>query len=247
MLATVLSGCSKPPKSVVKKPEIVSSLGIEFIRVPGGTFNMGAEEFERPVHPVRISSFLMSKYEITNEQFETFKKVKRSRWSAEDRMPVAAVSRAEVLAFIEWLSMRDGRKYALPTEAQWEYAARAGTNGTSFPWGNDWRDGMGHIGGREWDTTAMNVGSFPANAYGLHDLIGNVSEMVRERYEEYKPGFRVDPVGLVQEPSDIPYVVRGLGIHDYFPWVWFRFRMYDDMLFKPITFRLVVIEDVKAE
>lgn len=243
----LLGGCSpQVHQGKVVKPDFVNSLGMEFVVVPGGSFLMGSEDgaTSEPVHKVTLSSFLIMTKEVTNAQFEEFKKVKRSVYSPDDKMPVMNATRAEVIAFINWLSKKDGRTYMLPTDAQWEYAARGGLEGKDYPWGDEWVDGMANIGGGEkpGGAKAKPVGSYPPNGFGLYDMCGNAAEMVRERGYFYMSHPQTDPIGPVQEPSTSEFVVRGLGVDSFFPWVWYSSSNFDNL--PPYTegFRLVVVQ-----
>ena len=198
-----------------------NSVGMEFVLIPPGRFTMGsslsaeetagqfgdkAEVFadEHPQHDVHISkAFFMGAYEVTNAQYRQFR---TDHYSGDyegeslnaDSQPATCVSQDDARAFCEWLSKRDGLTYRLPTEAEWEYACRAGSK-TLYPWGErinnrycnfadvnasslSWRDATADDG---YAVTAP-VGSFSANAFGLYDMIGNVWEWCADWYgEEY--------------------------------------------------------------
>jgi sulfatase modifying factor 1 len=131
--------------------------------------------------------------------------------------PVVHVSWNDAKAFCAWLSKKTGRTIVLPTEAQWEYAARAGTR-TAYPWGEDPNDGQGWINGadqtlkqqltnppvemeffnwRDGFTFTSPVGSFKANTFGVHDMTGNVWQWVEDGYGPYGEGPALDPRGAV--------------------------------------------------
>jgi formylglycine-generating enzyme required for sulfatase activity len=222
-----------------------NSLGMEFVEIPPGDFVMGSEKgpLSKPIRRVQMSRFLISKYEVTNAQFERFRKIKRSKYSPDDSMPVMAATRPEILEFIKWLSQKDGRVYLLLTEAQWEYSARGGLENMDFPWGSLWMDGKANIGEKGSGPIATPVGSYEPNGYGLYDMCGNAAEMVRERYYEYSAGFLTNPVGPVIEPSTSePYILRGLGIGEYMPHVWDRNMSFDDIRPTSEGFRLAIEE-----
>lgn len=246
IISAVLSGCVSHESNSSEVPTVYkNSLNMEFVELPQGEFEMGSNEGidTKPVHKVQLSSFMIMKYEVTNKQFEVFRYIKRSKLSPGDDMPVMSAKRQEVMEFIEWLSARDNVKYALPTEAQWEYAARGGLVGADYPWGDQWIDGKANIGGgdKRSKELATPVGSYEPNGFGLYDMCGNASEMVRERYYEYSSAVRINPLGPVEEPSDKPYLIRGIGIGEYFPQVWMRTMSFDDL--NPFTegFRLVIL------
>ncbi len=175
---------------------ILRDLGIEFemIDIPGGTFRMGdlsGEGFydELPVHSVTVPAFRLGKYEVTFAQWDAcvadggcggFSPNDKG-WGRGNR-PVIWVSWDDAQSFIKWLNGKTGGNYRLPTEAEWEYAARAKST-TEYSWGNDIGSNRANCDddecGDSYEYTAP-VGSFPANAWGLHDMHGNVWEWVQE-------------------------------------------------------------------
>jgi formylglycine-generating enzyme required for sulfatase activity len=207
----------------------LARLGFELVDVPGGTFMMGdlfgdGYENEKPVHQVTLSAFKMSQHEITNEQYCAFLNADPGRniegliyletsriVRQEDRYvstegfekhPVVGVTWYGAKSFCDWMGGR------LPTEAQWEYAARAAGDSIKYPWGNE-----------EPDSTKANfwilsesriatkpVGSYPPNALGLFDMAGNVWEWCHDWYGNYSTQPQVDPDGPT---SGVSRVVRG--------------------------------------
>ncbi len=123
-------------------PNFTNELGIEMILVPSGVFLMGSDArdvapHEQPAVQTTIGCFYMARFPVTNKQYEAFDPrhvIRRATW-ADETHPVVYVSSKDAIAFCEWLSKREGRKYRLPTEAEWEYAAR-GTDNRIFPWGD---------------------------------------------------------------------------------------------------------------
>ena len=186
------------------------------------------------VHTVEMSSFYMADKEVTNAQFEKFEPHKRGECTPSDDHPVANVTRAQVLAFAKWLGKKDGRKYGLPTEAQWEYGARGGIEGADYPWGDGLDESKALIGGR----LAKPVGSYPPNQYGLYDMCGNVGEMVHEAMYEYPNKAVIDP--KYPDAGDM-HIIRGRGVGDYMPWIWFRDEDFDDTPYPETGFRLVIL------
>ena len=172
--------------------------GIEFVQIPPGEFQMGStssesQSNERPVTQVRISrGFWMGKYEVTQRQWEAVMGSNPSHFTnCGGDCPVEAVSWEDVQEFIGKLNARSGgRPYRLPTEAEWEYAARAGTT----------EDRYGDLDEIAWyrsnsGRTPHLVGQKAANAWGLHDMLGNVWEWVQDWYGSYPGGSVTDPTG----------------------------------------------------
>ena len=167
----------------------------EVVVVPAGSFRMGDLQgggvgVEKPVHTVTIGQpFAVGKYEVTFSEWDACVSAGGCNgyrpddkgWGRGNR-PVIYVSWKDAQQYVAWLSRKTGKRYRLPSEAEWEYAARAGTT-TKYFWGN----GVGRNNancdgcGSEWDAreTAL-VGSFGANAFGLHDMHGNVWEWVKD-------------------------------------------------------------------
>ena len=166
----------------------------EMVVVPAGSFGMGCvsgrdcEDDEHPVHDVEVASFALGVYEVTFGEYDGFAEA-TGREPPDDRgwgrggRPAINVSWQDATAFAVWLSEETGEEYRLPSESEWEYAARAGST-TRYSWG----DGVGRnrtncagCGGR-WDdeTRTAPTGSFPANTWGLHDMHGNVWEWVED-------------------------------------------------------------------
>lgn len=189
-------------------PYTDSTTGMEFVSVKGGCYQMGdsvgdGDPNERPVHEVCVSDFSMGKFEVTNAQFKKFRPQHNSGKSQsasldEDNQPVVNVSWEEAVAFGKWLSQQSGQKYRLPTEAEWEYAARAGSNQSRF-WGNNPEEACKYANvadmtaKKQWakwtafacdDGYAVSapVGKFMPNGYGLYDMLGNAWEWCEDIY-----------------------------------------------------------------
>ena len=178
-----------------------SPLGMEFVWIPAGRFVMGSPEdeeghsYEEDQHEVRISrGFWMGKYEVTQGEWEAVMGGNHSSFDeCGARCPVEEVSWDDVQGFIEELNKKEsgsGYEYRLPTEAEWEYAARAGTAGARHGEMDEiaWHDG--NSGGR-----THPVGEKQANAWGLHDMLGNVWEWTADWYGRYPSGSVTDPEG----------------------------------------------------
>ena len=173
--------------------------GVEFVWVPAGEFRMGstsrlAYKDEKPVTRVRITEgFYLGKFEVTQGQWESVMKKNPSHFKECGKdCPVESVSWKEVQNFLRKLNAKSGRKrYRLPTEAEWEYAARSGTTGDYYDRNLDiiaW-----HGGNSEGSTHP--VGRKAPNEWGLHDMLGNVWELVGDRYGDYPGGTVNDPRG----------------------------------------------------
>lgn len=169
------------------------------IAIPGGTFNMGREDKpattedsynQWPAHTVRVESFYIGRTEVSNSEYAVFldntNYARPVGWPqkgappGKELWPVTNVSLDDAQAFARWCSGRDGKGYRLPTEEEWEYAARGGSNGDLYPWGNEWDEGRANLGtgrGKQVDFPKP-VGSYPqgATVWGVMDMIGNVHE-----------------------------------------------------------------------
>ncbi len=164
----------------------------EMVVVPPGIFIMGSargEKHEKPTKPVRITkSFAIGKYEVTFDEWEACVREIGCGATPSDhgwgkgRRPVMNVEFDTAQQFTRWLTKKTGHTYRLPSEAEWEYAARAGTT-SEFPWGDTMEPNRANCRecGTEWsgEKTAP-VGSFPPNAWGLHDFNGNVWEWTED-------------------------------------------------------------------
>lgn len=146
--------------------------------------DLDASSDEKPQHEVKVASFWIGTYEVTFDEYDQFadvtgrEKPSDQGWGRRDTQPVIHVSWDDAVAYAKWLSSETGRDYRLPTEAEWEYAARAGTT-TRYWWGDELGSNNANCGecGSQWDNKqTAPVGSFEANKFGLHDTAGNVWE-----------------------------------------------------------------------
>lgn len=184
-----------------------SDKDIKMVEIPAGYFYMGStgenENYdEKPVHKVIISSpFRMSATEITNTQFEEYMpehKLLRGKHGVSfgDDEPVTNVSWYDAVGFCQWLSEKTGKKYRLPTEAEWEYACRAGTY-TLF-WTGDGLPGEFHKNQyvtRDFNPVDLTVGKTSPNPWGLYDMHGNVEEWCMDWYGAYPQDSVINPCG----------------------------------------------------
>ncbi|MGD0276779.1 MAG: SUMF1/EgtB/PvdO family nonheme iron enzyme [Syntrophales bacterium] len=187
-----------------------SITGMVFSFIKGGCFKMGSDKGnkdERPGHTVCVGNFYMGEYEVTQGQWKSIMGNNQS-WFTKcgDSCPVENVSWYDAQEFIRRLNIKTGfTKYRLPTEAEWEYAAKAGTESERY----------GDIGQIAWydknsGKQTHEVGQKKPNAWGLYDMLGNVWEWTQDWYGEYPSGLLKDPKGPL---SGLTRVVRGGSWH----------------------------------
>ena len=213
---------------------ITNSLGMTLVRIDPGEFTMGEgaeppksrEEWEErdwdesPSHLVKISEpYFLSTCEVTNIQYERFDPAHKksrglhlggSRVTSADDEPVTAVSWYQAMAFCKWLSEKEGRTYRLPSEAEWEYAARAGSKGR-FGFGDD----DSELGEYAWFASnsqnhAIVVAGKKPNNWGLYDMHGNVEEWCLDWHGPYTSAKKTDPAG---RSDGYAKVTRGGNFH----------------------------------
>jgi formylglycine-generating enzyme required for sulfatase activity len=223
----ILMGLGSKSSGAVEMPaesEYTSSIGMKFVRVQPGSFQMGqlktplpweilpvfrgrgkfdllseGDFDEKPTHTVKITKpFYMGVYEVTNFQYELFDPLHRELrgkegFSKADDEAVINVNWYDAQAFCRWLSDLEGLPYRLPTEAEWEYACRAGTTDNYYA-GDILPDEFNKSGGK----VTLHVGKTPPNTWGLYDMHGNVEEWCCDRYGPYKAESQVDPIGYVR-------------------------------------------------
>jgi formylglycine-generating enzyme required for sulfatase activity len=187
----------------VELPESSNSIGMEFKLIPAGKFTMGSNDGsdrDKPAHQVTLTKpFKMGVHEVTQAQYEQVMKNNPSKFKGADH-PVVMVSWTDAMEFCRRLSELPAEKaagnvYRLPTEAEWEYACRAGTT-TQFSFGDDESD----LGDYAWyddnsDGKTHPVGEKLPNAWGLYDMHGNVREWCQDRFGDYPSGSVTDPSG----------------------------------------------------
>ncbi len=195
-----------PTTGAQKLPTLTNSIGMKLVTIPAGKFVLGSAtggDFdERPTRLVTFSqSFLMGVTEVTNAQYEQFDpahKALRGKYgfSKDDDEPVVFVSWHDAVKFCKWLSEKEGKPYRLPTEAEWEYACRAGTAGP-FHTGKNLEEAYLRYQKIEWEPrpVKLTVGTTPGNAWGLKEMHGNVEEWCQDWYGPYEAGEATDPVG----------------------------------------------------
>jgi len=169
---------------------LANSIGMEFVLIPAGTFTMGSEDGESDERPTRQATisrpFYLGKYEVTQGQWQTIMGNNPSLFQGDSKLPVEQVWWSDVQAFIGKLNAKEGgTRYRLPTEAEWEYAARAGST-SAYSFGNE----ASRLGEYAWyrDNSGGKthpVGQLQPNAWGLYDMHGNVMEWVQDWYGRY--------------------------------------------------------------
>jgi formylglycine-generating enzyme required for sulfatase activity len=228
----------KPEQSTAYSEELGAGSRIEMVAINPGVFEMGSlpnepyyEKVEGPRHPVQVGGFFISRFEITQQQWEAVAAAPKvsvdlpkdpSTFIGEDR-PVEGITWVQAKEFCNRLSNMTGRLYRLPTEAEWEFACRAGTN-TPFCFGETINSALAnyqatkpyaHEGKGEYRRETIPVGRLgAANYFGLLDVHGNVSEWCEDRFGPYPEAFMVEPTG---PESGNDRVVRGGSWRSY-PW-----------------------------
>ena len=204
-----------------------NALGMEFVRIAPGTFTMGQAEGgdwdEAPARAVTLSRpFHMAVTEVTNAQYEAFDPGHRAfrggdGFAQGDDEAVVFVSWHDAAAFCGWLSEKEGKPYRLPTEAEWEYACRAGTS-TPYWTGDTLPEEHRKHQETFWYPVpvGLHVGMAPPNPWGLHDMHGNVEEWCLDWYGPYNGDAQTDPVGYAtgdfrvarggSHSTDLPYL-----------------------------------------
>jgi len=224
LAALPMAGCGR--RVVERDGELVRSRdGARMKLIPAGEFLMGDDQGtdeERPAHPVWVDAFYMDVHEVTNAQYRRF--VEATGWREpvgfvkidgrlrrdfrlwadprfnQPQQPVVCVKWSDAVAYCEWVGAR------LPTEAEWERAARGGLVGKKYPWGDEEPTGRANVGGKG----PVAVGSYPANGFGLHDMAGNVWEWCADWLDSgyYTRSPRRNPTG---PPDGRHRLVRGGG------------------------------------
>jgi formylglycine-generating enzyme required for sulfatase activity len=179
--------------------------GPELVVIPAGRFEMGdlwggGDPDERPVRELTLMrSFALGRYELTFEEYERFcratgQAVPDDSGFGRGRHPVVNTTFQNALAYVLWLGQQTGKRYRLPSEAEWEYAARGGTL-TRFWWGDEPEAGRANCGGcgTAWDGEGTApVGRLPANPFGLFDVLGNLWELTADCYHNSYEGLVSD-------------------------------------------------------
>ncbi len=214
-----------------------SDVSFRMVPIPGGEFRMGTPDSEKghrkdeaPVHPVKVAPFWMSAHEVTWDEYRLFMFAKQAGETTKDEridavsrptrpyvemsfgmgingFPAISMTQHAANKYAEWLSAKTGQFYRLPTEAEWEYACRAGSM-TAYPWGDDpkllseyaWFDDNA-------DGKYQKVAAKKPNAWGLYDMLGNVMEWTLDQYAPYSAGAPAS--AWVKATKSYPQAVRG--------------------------------------
>ncbi len=252
--------------------DLGNDITMEMVKIPKGSYIRGADdldpharEVERPAHTVTITKdFWIGKYEVTNAQMRQFFSAHVVSGGGDfslddDNMPAANVTWNRAVEFCDWLTENTEFTFSLPTEAEWEYVARAGSI-TRRPWGDDFTnaDTCSHanIAGIEGATNfnfpltfpcddgfpaVAPVGSYPANSFGVHDMLGNVWEWCDDWFAFYSSEAQVDPAGPERGRSKI---IRGGSWQDgpQFVRSAVRSTFQPDDVYQALGFRVVIRE-----
>jgi formylglycine-generating enzyme required for sulfatase activity len=219
--------------------DLGNGVTLEMVQIPGGTFTMGSPENEAgrlesegPQHQVKVPSFFMGRYVVTQAQYQAIMGSNPANFKG-DKRPVEQVSWDDAVEFCKKLSQKTGRTYRLPSEAEWEYACRAGTT-TPFYFGETITTDLVNYNGDypygsapkgEYRNQTTEVGEFPPNAFGLYDMHGNIWEWCEDVYNEnYQDAPRDGSAWLTGKDNDrkllrggswILYAVLGRAANRY--------------------------------
>jgi formylglycine-generating enzyme required for sulfatase activity len=201
-----------PQMQAISEPEMVT--------LPAGTFAMGSNDdpSEKPIHQVKIKSFALGKYPVTVREWNQCVAAKActSQATGKDDAPVTNVSWNDTQRFTEWLSQVTKKQYRLPTEAEWEYAARGGTQ-TKYWWGDQPAQGMANCKGcsEPYDATQpMKVGSYKPNPFGLYDMGGGVSQWVADCWHKTYQAAPTDGSSWLESGCSARVIRSGSWKHD---------------------------------
>jgi formylglycine-generating enzyme required for sulfatase activity len=198
----------------------INGVKLEMIYIPDGSFMMGSDRISdnaSPLHQVTLQPFFIGKYPITQAQYQTVMGINPSS-DRGDRKPVNSVSWEDAIEFCQKLSEITGKRYTLPSESQWEYAARAGTT-TRFYFGETINAELMYVSGtvpaskgargvQLLEETTTIVGSFPPNTFGLYDLHGNVAEWCLDTWHENYNRAPADGIAWIDRGNDL-HILRG--------------------------------------
>ncbi|MDB9374580.1 bifunctional serine/threonine-protein kinase/formylglycine-generating enzyme family protein [Nodularia sphaerocarpa] len=208
-----------------------NGVSLEMVQIPGGTFTMGSppgekerDDDESPQREVRVPSFFMGKYPVTQSQYQAIMGRNPARFQGQKR-PVEQVSWDDAVKFCKKLGQRTGKSYRLPSEAEWEYACRAGTT-TPFYFGETITIDLVNYNGKfpygsapkgEYRQQTKEVGKFPPNSFGLYDMHGNILEWCKDTYKDNYQGAATDGTAYDSRNDNHFRVLRG-GSWLFYAW-----------------------------
>ena len=194
-------------------PQVIQNLIANMVYVEGGTFTMGATSEqgsdayngEKPTHQVTLSSFSIGKYEVTQAEWQAVMGNNPSRFTGDSRRPVESVSWNDCQEFVRKLNAMTGKRFRLPTEAEWEFAARGGNRSRGYKYA-----GSNTLGNVAWydNNRTHPVGTKSPNELGLYDMSGNVCEWCNDWLGSYSSNSQYNPIGPASGSSR---VYRGGG------------------------------------
>jgi formylglycine-generating enzyme required for sulfatase activity len=235
ILGIGLAGCVSETTTLPSPSQDVipfeTASGVSMVYLPGGEFTMGSsrgDADEQPPHQVSVSPFAMDRFEVTHAMFTAAELPNPSKWQEDAQGPVNQLRWRDAKVYCNERSVAEGldpcydeastgwpcdfsrNGYRLPTEAEWEYAARCGSTG-DFPFGSESKLNAFAWHGENSGSRAHPVGSRKPNAWGIHDLYGNLSEWCHDAYQAdyYAVSPKQDPTGPSVEQPDAKRVVRG--------------------------------------
>ena len=228
----------------------------DLVSIPAGRFLMGL-----PACPPRanfawvwhtgksadVAAFRLARHPVTNAEYRVFVQdagcarpshIDRPGFDAE-RQPVVGVSWDDAVAYCGWLAGRTGQPYRLPSDAEWEYAARGGRQGGIFPWGDALDPQFACFGGQ---AAPRPVASYPPNGFGVHDMIGNVWDWCRDRFEDVSAGVKAVNKPTARDPAGNRVLRGGSYMTSHYLNLWIAYRHEDppDLRHESIGFRVAL-------